>query len=118
MEKTAEQLWQAMQINEQTSLKQTSQNPQHWLAEPIAAESIGYERIVVRPDGAIMIGHRVIADLGRCQGSDSLASKHLLCHEGTSDLFGMHNTGNLRKKTVACIRGTHPAEAFLAIQGQ
>ena len=60
----------------------------------------------------------MIPHLGRSDGPDPPAGNELLSHEGASYALGMRSTCNLRKETVSRIGGAHPAEAFLAIQGQ
>ena len=69
--KSAEQLRQAMEIHEATGIEQTGQHVQHRILEPIFGESARDQRIIVRPDGAIVIRHGVVTGLRRRERSDA-----------------------------------------------
>ena len=42
--------------------------------------------IVVGPDGAVVIAHRIVFDFARGKGAQTPAAKHVLLHDAVDDL--------------------------------
>src|SRR5690625_2219028 len=70
----------------------------------------------MRPDRAIMIGHRVEARLGRCKRANTPARKRAWAHQGADQPFGALGPGNTGPEGMTRIRGTHATRALLAIE--
>src|ERR1041385_103784 len=51
--KTAEQLWETMQIKEESGIKQTCENHRGRLLKAVSGESRGNQGVIVRPDRSV-----------------------------------------------------------------
>src|SRR4030095_11689678 len=83
--KTAEELRQPAQIDVDRCFEQPLKDSRRLLREPVAHEACGDHCIIVRPDRAVVIAHRVVANLSGRDGPDAPARKrdrtHQLLHD-------------------------------------
>ncbi len=62
--KTTEELWQSLKVEVHCGGEEALKEGICRFLEPTAAEPIGDHSVIVRPDAAIVIGHRIVAGTG------------------------------------------------------
>ena len=74
----AEELGEPLKIRAQRRVEDAGEDPVEVGGEAAGRKAVGAHRVVVRPDRAVVIGHRVIAPLPRAYGPYAPAREHVL----------------------------------------
>src|SRR6202048_3714933 len=114
--KTAEQFRQPPHLHIVSGIKQTFEHAIEAVFEPAAGEPERNQRIVVRPNRAVVIGHRIIARLARGNGADAPAGEEFCSCHGLAHLAGAFGRRNAGKQHLAGIGAAHPALLFVAVE--
>src|SRR5579859_908739 len=76
------------------SLADVTSDHGRFLRETVTLESHGDDAIVVRPDGSVLIGERIVRGIAGREGSDAPTTPHVRFHKAchnASSTFGAHN---------------------------
>src|SRR5262249_28417565 len=114
----AEQLRQAMQVEKRAGFVQSPQDAQYALLESVMGQALRDQGVVVRPDRAVVIRHRIVARLARGYGSHPPAGKRLGAKQHLRHARSPFTIDNAGEKALACVRRSDPARLLVAVQGQ
>ena len=84
----------------------------------VARQPQGDQRVVVRPDRAVVVRHRVVAHLVGVEGADPPAGEGGLVEQGVGHPPGARPAGDPREQAVPRVRGPHLAPPLLAVERQ
>ena len=84
----------------------------------IARQAERDQGVVVRPDAAGVVAHRVVARLAGADGADSPSGKQLGLEKAPPHFHGAIGRGDSGEETLARVRSAHPAWSFVAVQRQ
>src|ERR1700737_5204856 len=101
-----------------TGLVQAMQDFARLLLHAIERETQADQGIVVRPDGTIVVGHRIVSRFRRADRPNTPSGKAVVTHQRRGYGLGPLLTRDLTKKRVARVGGTHAALLFLPIQSK
>ena len=99
--KTTNQLRQPMQIDGFTQIGHRRQNPPRTAGEAIPRHPRGNDCVVVRPDGAVVIGLRVVSPLGRGHGAHAPPGERAIIHQRRTYTFGPLGRDDAGKQTMS-----------------
>src|SRR6478609_12047151 len=116
--KPAEQFGQSPQIHIARGVEQTLEQMSHRMLQAVAGEAERDQGIVVRPDRAVGIGHRVVSRLAPRDGADAPPREELLAHEIGSNPARTFRTDDAGEQQLAGIGGSDLARMLGAIEGQ
>ena len=86
--------------------------------QAVPGEPGGDQRVVVRPDRAVVIRHRVVAHFAGVDGPDAPAGKHALSQQRLGDLPRAVRLRETREQAMPGVRRADRAGTLLAIQRQ
>src|SRR5215467_10938348 len=101
-----------------TGLVQAMQDFGRLLLHAIERETQADQGVVVRPDGTIVVGHRIVATFRRADRPNTPSRKALFTHQRRSYGLGPLLARNLTKKSVPRVGSTHAALLLLPIQSK
>src|SRR5439155_12971164 len=90
----------------------------HRMLQAVAREAERDQRIVVRPDRSVVIGHRVVADFAPRDGADAPSRKELLAHQVGRDPPGTVGSDNAGEQKLTRVGSSHPAWLLGAVERQ
>src|SRR5918996_4086678 len=114
----AEQPWQAPQVDVDRRVEQALEYPGRLAREAVAREPRGDHRVVVWPERAVVVAHRVVAQLGRGNRPDAPAGKRGAAHQAPDDRFRPMRQRDAGEQGVPGVRCADPAGPLVAIQRQ
>ena len=98
-----EELRETVEIDEATGFVKPLQNVEHSGLQTIASETRGDQRVIMRPDRASVIGHRVVPHLRGGQRADAPAREGVFPKENLCHALGTLRAGDAREETMACV---------------
>src|SRR3984957_9480113 len=81
----AKQFRRPTQVHIARSVKETRQEPLSFLSQSISSKAEADQRVVVRPDRAVVVGHRIVARFGRGDRPDAPAREEVRTQQLLSD---------------------------------
>ncbi len=88
----------------------------HRMLQPVAGKAERDQRIVVRPDRPVVIGHRIVARLALRDGADAPAGEEAFAHEIDGDAARTVLAYDAGKQELPGVGGMHPALRLGAIE--
>src|SRR5947199_338654 len=104
--------------SERSTVAPPTLSPRIWTACRNSGRRGRAKGVVVRPDRAVVVRHRVVAQLRSGDGTDAPAGEGLLVEQRASRAQGVLGAGDAREERVARVRGAHEARPLQAVQGQ
>ena len=86
------------------------------MLEAIACKAERDQRVVVRPDRAVVIGHRIVARLAARHGADTPAREKMRPHQVGGDEAGAVFAHHAAEQELPGVRRAHPARLFGAVE--
>src|SRR6185437_3773378 len=114
--KAAEELRLAVQIEEATRIEQSGEHLRGLLSESVAGEAGGDERIVVRPDGSVVIRHRVVARGAHGHGANAPAGEPRGVRQRRCDATRPRRARDAGVEALSGIRGDDATWLLVAVQ--
>ena len=107
-----------MQVEVHGGIEQAREYPRHLARHAIACHAGRDQGVVVRPDAADVVAHRVVARLAGADRADSPSGKQIGLEKCPPDLHGVIGRGDSGEQTLARVRRAHPAWPFVPVQRQ
>jgi hypothetical protein len=114
---TAEELRQPS-AEEGRRVDEPTGDPLGVLHEPVAHETRCHQGVVVRPDGAVVVAHRVVGSHGRRQRAHAPTGEHLGREQVLGDLRRLVLVDDSGPQAVAHVRGQAVDRTLVAVQAQ
>src|ERR1051325_10896183 len=114
----AEELGQAAQIHVGRRVEQALEHLLDGALEAVAGEPERDQRIVVRPDRAVVIRQRIVALLALRDGADAPAGEEVRTHQVVPDLGRALLRADAGEQNLAGVRAAHAARALGAVEGE
>src|SRR5262245_40991616 len=112
----AEQFGQPPQIHIARGIEHAVEQVGHRVLQAVAGEPKRNQRIVVRPDRAVVVGHRIVTGFADRDGADAPARVEALAHQiggNAARTILAHDPG---EEKLSGIGGSHPALRLVAIE--
>ena len=90
----------------------------HRMLQAVAREAERDQRIVVRPDRSVVIGHRVVTGFAARNGADAPSRKEFLAHQIGRDPPGTIGSDDAGEEKLAGIGRSHLARPLGAVERQ
>ena len=116
--KPAEQFGQPPQIHIAGGVEQALEHMFDRMLQSVAREAECDQRIIVRPDRSIVIGHRIVTRLAARDGADAPSRKEFMAHEIAGDHARPIRPRNAGEQQLPGIRRSHLARLFGAVERQ
>src|SRR3954451_19977182 len=113
---TAEQFGQPAQVHVGRGVEQSLEDMRDRMLEPITREPERDQRIVVRPDRPVMIGHRIVTHLALRDGADAPAREEMRPHQIGGDEARAVLADHAAEQDLAGVGGPHLAGPLLAVE--
>src|SRR5262245_45972034 len=114
----AEQFRQAPHLHVGRRIEQALEHALDRAIEAAAREPERNQRIVVRPDRAVVVGHRVVARFRAGDGANAPAGEELRPQQPESDLDRPVGPGDAGEQDLAGIGAAHAARLLAAVERQ
>src|SRR5262245_3606567 len=114
--KTAEQLGQAPHLHVGRGVEQALEDALDRTPEPVAGQAERNQRIVMRPDRAVVIGHRIVARFGIGDGANAPSGEELRPQQAVGYLDRPIGLGNAGEQDLTGIRAADAAGLLLAVE--
>ena len=112
------ELRQAPQIHVACGIEQALKHTVDRVLVPIARKPCRDERVVVRPNRPVVIGHRVVAALLARHGTNAPSGKEGRPHQVAHHGCGALRCGDAAEQHVTGIRSPNAARLLLAVEGE
>src|SRR6185437_16234836 len=114
----AEQFGKALEIEVGRGFEQALEEARGLAPETVARETRGNQGIVVRPDRAVVVAHRIVSRLGRGDGAYAPSGKRRAVHQCPDHRGGALAIGKAGEQDMAGIRAPYPAGFLVAVEGE
>ena len=114
--KAAKQLGDAVQVKIHGSIEQTREDTRTFFRHSITGQAARDQRIIVRPNAAVVITHRVVARLRGDHGADAPSGKRLGRQERLGQASSSLRERYTGKQALPRVGSPHPAGTLVAIE--
>ena len=112
----AEQFRGPTQVHIARRVIETRQEPLSFLSQSVSSEAEADQRVVVRPDRAVVVGHRIVARFGRSDRPDAPASEEVRAQQLLSDRRRSFLRDDAGEQQLTGIGRAHSARTLPAIE--
>src|SRR5581483_114920 len=109
---------QAPTVEVEAGFEKTPQQLSRFRLFAKARETRADDGVIMRPDGAVMVAHRIVAGCMRREGTNAPAAKHIVAHQSGDHLSGFFLWDNAGPEALAGIRCHDITGFFGAIERQ
>src|SRR5581483_3035863 len=95
---------QAPTVEVEAGFEKTPQQLSRFRLFAKARETRADDGVIMRPDGAVMVAHRIVAGCMRREGTNAPAAKHIVAHQSGDHLSGFFLWDNAGPEALAGIR--------------
>src|SRR6185437_4629164 len=113
----AEELGQSAQIHVGRCIEQTLEQGLDLALQAIPREPQGDQRIVVRPDRAVVVGHRIVAGFALGDGANAPAREETRSQQAGRDRGRTVWLNDAGEQELACVRRADTARLLVAVEG-
>ena len=113
---SAEQFRQPPQVHVAGGIEQGLEQMRHRMLQAVAREAERDQRIVVRPDRSIVIGHRVVTGFAARHRADAPSRKKFLAHQIGRDQARAVGSNHAGEEKLPGIRRSHLARPLGAVE--
>ena len=79
---------------------------------PVSGKPARDDRVIVRPDGSVVIGHRVVTDFAATKRANAPSAKEVVTQEISGKAAGMFLTSYAGPEAMTRVRGAHATGLF------